>query len=80
MKCAVYKSLRKLDTYLYVEQSTCLDDLPQDLLQLLGKTAWVMDLELTPETRLARRNAEEVLAAITRQGFYVQLPPVEGGL
>jgi len=80
MKCAVYKSLRKLDTYLYVEQSTCLDDLPQDLLQLLGKTAWVMDLELTPETRLARRNAEEVLAAIVRQGFYVQLPPVEGGL
>lgn len=80
MKCAVYKSLRKLDTYLYVEQSTCLDDLPQDLLQLLGKTAWVMDLELTPETRLARRNAEEVLAAIVRQGFYVQLPPVKGDL
>ncbi len=80
MKCAVYKSLRKQDTYLYVEKSACLDELPQDLRQLLGKTSWVMDLELTPETRLARRNAEEVLATIARQGFYLQLPPAKASL
>ena len=35
-----------------------------------------MRLELTPERRLARSEAVNVLESIATRGFYLQMPPV----
>jgi uncharacterized protein YcgL (UPF0745 family) len=35
-----------------------------------------MDLELTPERKLAREDAGKVIDMLNEKGFFVQLPPV----
>ncbi|WP_419621567.1 YcgL domain-containing protein [Thiolapillus sp.] len=34
-----------------------------------------MELELHPERRLARANAEKVLKQLAEEGYYLQMPP-----
>jgi len=36
-----------------------------------------MDLELTPERKLARVSAVDVLNGVIQNGFYLQMPPLE---
>lgn len=75
--CSVYKSLRKSGMYIYVDREEGLSCIPEELLGIIGKTAHVLDLELTMERRLATENTERVLASIERQGFHLQMPPGE---
>jgi uncharacterized protein YcgL (UPF0745 family) len=77
MDCFVYKSLRKADTYVFLARRDGFEVLPPPLAQTLGKLVWVMDLELTPERRLAREDAAVVIDHLERRGFHLQLPPAE---
>jgi uncharacterized protein YcgL (UPF0745 family) len=77
MQCFVYKSLRKADTYVFFAKRDGFDVLPAPIAETLGKLVWVMDLELTPERKLAREDAAVVIANIERRGFHLQLPPPE---
>ena len=73
--CAVYRSDRKAETYLYLAGGLALDDLPEALRGAFGEPVFVMSLALTPERRLARVDAREVIAALRDPGYYLQLPP-----
>ncbi|MFQ6022273.1 MAG: YcgL domain-containing protein [Acidiferrobacterales bacterium] len=75
MKCAIYKSYRRVDTYLYVEEENDFTRVPKTLLALLGKLGFVMTLELTPERTLAQADPKEVRRQLKEQGYYLQLPP-----
>ncbi|MEQ6341390.1 MAG: YcgL domain-containing protein [Gammaproteobacteria bacterium] len=77
MKCAIYKSLKKMDTYLYMEREDDFSRVPETLLKLLGQLQLVMNIELTPERNLAQANPEEVRQQLQAQGYYLQLPPIE---
>ena len=77
MQCFVYKSLRKADTYVFLARRDGFDVLPAPIAETLGKLVWVMDLDLTPERKLAREEAAVVMANIERRGFHLQLPPPE---
>lgn len=77
MQCFVYKSLRKADTYVFLAKRDGFDVLPAPNAETLGKLVWVMDLDLTPERKLAREDAAVVIANIERRGFHLQLPPPE---
>ena len=61
MQCAIYKSLRKQDTYLYLAARDNFSCVPGTLLELIGQWVHVMDLDLSPERRLAREDTAEVL-------------------
>jgi len=74
--CAVYRSRRNPDTYLYVDHHEGLSRVPEALQRELGGTERAMTLVLTPERRLARTSAAEVLRAIREQGYYLQMPPL----
>lgn len=74
-RCAVYKSLRKADTFVFTPENGALDALPDALMAPLGKLEFVMHLELTPERKLARADAGRVIDALASHGYYVQLPP-----
>jgi uncharacterized protein YcgL (UPF0745 family) len=76
--CSVYRSPRKEGMYLYVEKSDELSRVPEPLLKQFGTPELAMTLALHPERKLARATAEEVLAAIEENGFYLQMPPVPG--
>ena len=71
----VFRSPRRGETYLYVDQARGLEDVPEALLLQFGPPEPVLSLLLTPERRLARVRAAEVLEAIAARGYFLQLPP-----
>lgn len=75
MRCAVYKSLIKNDTYLFIEKKGDFSRVPQALLDLLGHMELVMELELTSDRSLAQADAQQVRELLAGQGYYLQLPP-----
>ena len=74
--CAVYRSRRNPVTYIYVDHHEGLSRVPEALQRELGGTERAMTLVLTPQRRLARTSAAEVLRAIREQGYYLQMPPL----
>ncbi len=74
MFCAVYKSLRKQDTYLYMTRKDGFSQVPEPLLKLLGQLVHVMDLELRPERRLAQEDVVEVMRNLQESGWHLQMP------
>ena len=71
----VFKSLKKLDTYLYVDKLQNFEELPSGLRDSFGQYELVLEMELSPERKLARADTNQVLADIASKGFYLQLPP-----
>jgi uncharacterized protein YcgL (UPF0745 family) len=74
MQCAIYKSRRKQDTYLYLAAKDDFSCLPENLLKLIGEPAHVMDLDLHPERRLAQEDTVEVLHNLQERGWHLQMP------
>ena len=74
LECVVYKSLKKDETYIFIEKSASISDLPAELTTVLGNTEEVMTLNLTPEKKMARGSAAEIMLSIEKQGFHLQMP------
>ena len=74
-RCFVYKSLGKADTYLYVVRADDFSAVPTALLETLGRLEHVMALDLSPQRKLARADAADVIEALAGRGYYLQLPP-----
>lgn len=75
MECAIYRSNKKADTYLYVQKEGDFSRVPSDLLRLLGELQFVMTLDLTPNRTLAQVDPAQVRQQLETQGYYLQLPP-----
>jgi uncharacterized protein YcgL (UPF0745 family) len=75
MRCYVYKSLRKAETYVYLDERDGFARLPEPLRASLGELGFVLELDLTPERRLAREDAGVVRNNLASRGFHVQFPP-----
>lgn len=75
MNCVIYKSLKKDEMYLYVEKKDDFSRVPDSLMGVVGRLEFVMELELTPERKLAREDADEVRKNLAEQGFHLQMPP-----
>ncbi|HRN62228.1 MAG TPA: YcgL domain-containing protein [Luteimonas sp.] len=75
MHAYVYKSQRRADTYVYLAARDDFSRLPEPLRTQLGPLAFVLDLALTAERRLARENPDEVRANLVARGFHLQFPP-----
>ena len=86
MQAFVYKSLRKPDTYLYLRERDAFALLPAAVLAPLGQLAFVLEVALTPERKLARADAAVVRENLATRGFHLQFPEtqldplVEGGV
>jgi len=74
---SAYKSPKKDELYLFVPKDKGLDELPQELLVMFGDPKHVIDYELTPERKLPRADAKEVLSSLETKGYYMQMPPSE---
>ena len=75
MQCFIYKGHKKSELYLYLEKKDDFSDIPDDLLNSFGKLKFVMELEITPARKLAREDANKVLASLQDKGFFIQTPP-----
>ncbi|MCG3885927.1 YcgL domain-containing protein [Photobacterium leiognathi] len=74
MLCAIYKSLKKDNTYLYINKKDDFSDVPEALMTTFGKPQFVMVLKLDGR-KLALADVEKVKEALSTVGFYLQVPP-----
>ncbi|MCF7969765.1 MAG: YcgL domain-containing protein [Methylococcaceae bacterium] len=75
MQCFIYKSNKKAELYLYLDKQDDFSSVPEAILKSIGQPEYVMQLEITPERKLARENANDVLKGIKENGFFLQMPP-----
>ena len=75
MQAYVYKSLRKADTYVYLAARDDFEIIPGSLRPSLGELAFVLEVALTPERKLAQENPEVVRHNLAARGFHLQFPP-----
>ena len=85
MHCDIYKFLKHDDMYIYIARPDYPNDtdeikdwlgvLPKDCRAGLGRSKFVMHLDLATTPTLARVDKEEVLEKLASQGYFVQLPP-----
>jgi len=80
MLCAIYKSPKKPDTYLYLKKRDAFELIPDALKEMFGSPIFVMMLPLDKTEKLANADRDKVLADLAGQGFYLQLPPPEENL
>ncbi len=77
MHCFIYKSSKKSDTYLYMRCQDDFSEVPESLLAAFGSPVFVMELELTPQRKLASEDVNQVMQNLDEKGFHLQLPPKE---
>ncbi len=73
MFCHIYRSNRKVDTFLYLADKDDFSILPENLLGVFGVPEFSFSFELTMDKKLAREKASEVLANLESQGYHLQL-------
>ncbi|MCM0147359.1 YcgL domain-containing protein [Photobacterium galatheae] len=75
MFCAIYKSPKKDNTYLYINKKDDFSEVPEALLSTFGTPQFVMVLKLSEERKLALADINKVREQLTTQGYYLQIPP-----
>ena len=80
MQAYVYKSQFKQDTYVYLAKREDFDAIPAAVRAQLAPFAFVLELTLTAQRRLAQADAAQVRRSLNEHGFYVQFPPAPSTL
>lgn len=61
--------------YLYIHSDKTSDDLPEELTAMVKELTHVIDLELTPDRKLAREDVNVVMENLEEKGYHLQMPP-----
>jgi len=77
MKCYVFKSLKQAGMYIYLSKEDGFVELDKVLRDAFGQPEFVIELILTPESRLARYDARDVISALQTNDYFLQLPPAD---
>jgi uncharacterized protein YcgL (UPF0745 family) len=75
MLCAVYKSPKKQQTYLFVKNRDDFSSVPEALFSVFGKPQLVTILNLAKRDKLGFADLDKVKENLNTEGFYLQLPP-----
>jgi uncharacterized protein len=73
--CVVYRCSKQQEMYLYLRAGLAPETLPEPLLLRTGRLTQVMQIELSPQRKLARVDVNRVIEQLAGQGFYLQMPP-----
>jgi uncharacterized protein YcgL (UPF0745 family) len=74
MQCYIYKSSKKQNLYLYIQNKDDFSSVPEALFNSLGKLELIIELDLTPERKLAKEDPVKVIASLNQKGYFLQLP------
>jgi len=80
MLCAIYKSARKAQTYLFVNKRDDFSSVPEGLMKTFGTPNLVTLINLETKDKLAMADLEKVKKNLNERGFYLQLPPPQEDL
>jgi uncharacterized protein YcgL (UPF0745 family) len=73
MQCYIYKSSKKQNLYLYIQNKDNFSSVPEALFNSLGKLELIIELDLTPERKLAKEDPVKVIASLNQKGYFLQL-------
>jgi len=59
--------------YIYLAAEDVFDNVPKQIFNSLGIVEFAMEIEITPETTLAREDTATVLNNLEEHGFHIQL-------
>lgn len=74
MLCFIYRCSLKPDMYIYLAEEDMFDHVPKEIFNSLGIVEFSMELEITPELKLNREDANTVINNLKQHGFHLQLP------
>jgi len=74
MNCYIYRCSRKEDLYIYLARKDDFSCVPAEIMRAVGVTEFAMELELTPDRKLAKENITAVMKNLDDKGFHLQLP------
>jgi uncharacterized protein YcgL (UPF0745 family) len=66
--------------YIYLAEEDDFSNVPKDLFNSLGIVEFAMELELSPDRKMAKEDPANVIANLKENGFHIQLPdetPIE---
>jgi uncharacterized protein YcgL (UPF0745 family) len=75
MLCAIYKSAKKEQTYLFVKTRDDFSSVPKALMITFGTPILVTLTNLATKKKLAFADLAKVKDSLNDDGFYLQLPP-----
>ena len=75
MLCAIYRSSRRADTYLYLPHPADFSKLPEPLRHHFGQPIEVMVFALKHGRKLAHLSVDELRRHLDDPGYYLQIPP-----
>ena len=73
MQTFIYRCSLKPDMYIYLAEEDVFDTVPKEIFNSLGIVEFSMELDITPETKLAREDSKTVLENLKEHGFHIQL-------
>ena len=77
MKSFIYRSERKADCYVFLNSPIEDFELPEPVTKVVGDLTFVMNLDISENTKLEQSDPAKVLEAFDSQGFYIQMPSKE---
>lgn len=80
MLCAIYKSAKKAQMYLFVKTRDDFSLVPEPLMAMFGTPTLVTLTNLATKTKLAFADLEKVKLNLNEDGYYLQLPPPQEDL
>ncbi len=73
MQCFIYRCNLKPDMYIYLAEEDNFENVPREIYDTLGIVEFSMELDITPETKLAREDTRTVLSNLKKHDFHIQL-------
>lgn len=73
MECFIYRCSLKPDMYIYLAEEDVFDNVPKEIFNSLGIVEFAMELDIKPETKLAREDTRTALENLEEHGFHIQL-------
>ncbi|KMT66506.1 YcgL domain-containing protein [Catenovulum maritimum] len=80
MLCAVYKSSKKDETFLYLPKRDDFSKVPEDFMAVFGTPIFVLMIDISKRKSLALVDIEKVKKEIVDPGYFIQLPPPKENL
>jgi hypothetical protein len=74
VNCKIFRCSKHDEMYLYTHEDKSINDLPDELINLVKDLTHIMDLELTPERKLAREDIAVVINNLEEKGYHLQMP------
>ncbi len=75
MEVAVYRSSKRIDTYLLVVVEEALSKVPEALLAHFGEAIFSFQFTLGADRKMPRIDAGELDRKLREVGYHLQLPP-----